>query len=67
MYLRKLSICNFRKLRSVDIKVEPGLNILRLAPTTSARRLGADALRALLNNQDDPSPRLSEDDIYRPR
>jgi putative ATP-dependent endonuclease of OLD family len=33
----------------------------------SARRTVIDALRALLNNQDEPSPRLSEDDVYRPQ
>ena len=66
MYLRKLSICNFRKLKSLEIKFEPGLNIL-VGPNNVGKTTVIDALRALLNNQDEPSPRLSEDDIYRPK
>lgn len=66
MYLRKLSICNFRKLKSVEITFEPGLNIL-VGPNNVGKTAVIDALRALLNNQDEPSPRLSEDDIYRPK
>ncbi len=64
MYLRKLSICNFRKLKSVEITFEPGLNIL-VGPNNVGKTTVIDALRVLLNNQDEPSPRLSEDDIYR--
>jgi putative ATP-dependent endonuclease of OLD family len=66
VYLRKLSICNFRKLKSVEITFEPGLNIL-VGPNNVGKTTVIDALRALLNNQDEPSPRLSEDDIYRPK
>jgi putative ATP-dependent endonuclease of OLD family len=59
VYLRKLSICNFRKLKSVEITFEPGLNIL-VGPNNVGKTTVIDALRALLNNQDEPSPRLSE-------
>jgi len=66
VYLRKLSICNFRKLKSVEIPFEPGLNIL-VGPNNVGKTTVIDALRALLSNQDEPTPRLSEDDIYRPK
>lgn len=66
MYLRKLSILNFRKLKSVEITFEAGLNIL-VGPNNVGKTTVIDALRALLNNQDEPSLRLSEDDIYRPK
>jgi putative ATP-dependent endonuclease of OLD family len=64
VYLRKLRICNFRKLKSVEIALEPGLNIL-VGPNNVGKTTVIDALRALLNNQDEPSPRLSEEDTYR--
>jgi putative ATP-dependent endonuclease of the OLD family len=66
VYLLKLSICNFRKLKSVEITFEPGLNIL-VGPNNVGKTTVIDALRALLNNQDEPRPRLTEDDIYRPK
>jgi putative ATP-dependent endonuclease of OLD family len=65
VYLHKLSICKFRKLKSVEITFEPGLNIL-VGPNNVGKTTVIDALRALLNNQDELNPRLSEDDIYRP-
>jgi len=64
VYLGKLSICNFRKLKSVEFEFEPGLNIL-VGPNNVGKTAVIDALRGLLNNQDEPGPRLSEDDIYR--
>lgn len=66
MYLSKLRICNFRKLKSVEITLEPGLNIL-VGPNNVGKTTVIDALRALLNSQDEPSPRLSEEDIHRPK
>ncbi len=66
MHLHKLSICNFRKLKSVEITFEPGLNIL-VGPNNVGKTTVIDALRALLNNQDDPSLKLSEEDIHRPK
>lgn len=66
MYLCRLSIRNFRKLKSVEVTFEPGLNIL-VGPNNVGKTTVIDALRALLNNQDEPGLRLSEDDIYRPK
>lgn len=66
MHLHKLSILNFRKLKSVEITFEAGLNIL-VGPNNVGKTTVIDALRALLNNQDEPTLRLSEDDIYRPK
>jgi uncharacterized protein (TIGR03118 family) len=44
VYLRKLSICNFRKLKSVQITFEPGLNIL-VGPNNVGKTTVIDALR----------------------
>lgn len=66
MYLRKLTICNFRKLKKVDLSFEPGLNII-VGPNNVGKTAAIDALRALLSSHDEPSPRFFEDDIYRPK
>lgn len=64
MYLGQLNVRNFRKLKSVEIRFEPGLNIL-VGPNNVGKTTVIDALRALLNNEDEPFPRLSEDDMHR--
>lgn len=64
MYLRKLTIGNFRKLQKIDITFEPGLNIL-VGPNNVGKTAVIDALRALLGSPDEQGPRIFEDDIYR--
>jgi predicted ATP-dependent endonuclease of OLD family len=66
LYPRELTICNFRKQNKVDISFEPGLNII-VGPNNVGKTAVIDALRALLNSHDEPSPRFVEDDIYRPK
>jgi putative ATP-dependent endonuclease of the OLD family len=63
MYLCKLTICNFRKLKKFEIFFEPGLNII-VGPNNVGKTAVIDALRALLNSHDEPSPRFFEDDIF---
>ena len=66
MYLAKLAINNFRKLEKVEIAFQPGLNII-VGPNNIGKTAVVDGLRALLGGQDEPIPRLSMDDIYRPK
>ena len=64
MYLRKLTICNFRKLKKVEILFEPGLNII-VGPNNVGKTAVIDVLRVLLNSHEELSPRLFEDNIHR--
>lgn len=64
MYLSRLTIRNFRKLESVDLSFQSGLNIL-VGPNNVGKTAVIDALRALLGGHDEPLPRLSSDDLFR--
>jgi putative ATP-dependent endonuclease of OLD family len=66
MYLAKLSIRNFRRLESVDVGFQPGLNVL-VGPNNIGKSAVVDALRALLAGSDEPYPRLTEDDLHCPK
>jgi putative ATP-dependent endonuclease of OLD family len=66
VYLAKLAIKNFRKLEKVEISFQRGLNII-VGPNNIGKTAVVDGLRALLGGQDEPIPRLSTDDIYRPK
>ena len=66
MYLAKLTINNFRKLKKVVISFQPGLNII-VGPNNIGKTAVVDGLRALLSGQDEPIPSLSIDDIYHPK
>jgi putative ATP-dependent endonuclease of OLD family len=65
VYLAKLIVENFRKLEKVELCFRPGLNII-VGPNNVGKTAVIDSLRALLGGHDDPFPRLSVDDIYRP-
>lgn len=65
MHLAKLVIKNFRKLAHADLKFQPGLNVL-VGENNVGKTAVIDALRALLAGQDDPYPRVGEEDIHRP-
>ncbi len=66
MYLAKLTIGNFRKLEKVEVCFQAGLNII-VGPNNVGKTAVIDGLRALLGGQDEPIPRLSVDDVYRPK
>lgn len=66
MYLAKLTINNFRRLKKIAICFRPDLNII-VGPNNIGKTAVIDALRALLGGQDEPIPRLSTDDIYKPK
>ena len=66
MYLAELRIRNFRKLKDVALEFQPGLNIL-VGPNNTGKTAVVDALRALLGGIDEPYPRMTTEDIHRPK
>jgi len=66
VYLAKLKITNFRKLQSVDLEFQPGLNVL-VGSNNIGKTAIVDALRALLAGYDEPYPRFNNDDMHRPK
>jgi putative ATP-dependent endonuclease of the OLD family len=66
VYLARLTISNFRKIQKLEICFRPGLNII-VGPNNVGKTAVVDGLRALLGGHDEPIPRLSMDDIYRPK
>lgn len=66
MYLASLTINNFRRIKSVTIEFEPGLNVI-VGPNNIGKTAVVDALRALLAGTDDPYPRFSVDDVHLPK
>lgn len=55
MYLAELTIKNFRKLRDVKLKFQPGLNVL-VGPSNVGKSGVVDALRTLLAGHEEPYP-----------
>lgn len=66
MHLARLVIKNFRKLSHAELFFQPGLNVL-VGGNNVGKTAVVDALRALLAGHDEPYPRLSEEDVHRPR
>ena len=66
MYLAKLKILNFRRLTNVEVKFQPGLNVL-VGPNNVGKTAVIDAIRTLLAGHDEPYPRLDAEDIHRPK
>ena len=66
MYLATLSIGNFRRLHSVKLVFQPGLNVI-VGPNNIGKTAVVDALRALLAGADDPYPRFNRDDLHLPK
>lgn len=66
MYLSKLTISNFRHLSNVTLHFVKGLNVI-LGPNNIGKSAVVDALRSLLAGHEDPYPRITADDIHRPR
>ena len=65
MYLKKLTVSNFRKLKTTEFNFTSGLNIIVGANNIGKTAL-VDALRSLLAGHEEPYPRLSTDDIHHP-
>lgn len=65
MYLAKLSISNFRKLKEATFEFVPGLNVI-VGANNIGKTAVVDALRTLLAGHEESYPRLSSDDIHRP-
>lgn len=66
MYLARLTISNFRRLKSVTLEFAPGLNVL-VGPNNVGKTAVVDALRSLLAGADDPYPRFDINDIHVPK
>jgi len=66
VYLAKLRIVNFAKLKDVTLEFQKVLNIL-VGPNNAGKTAVVEALRALLDGIDEPYPRLNADDIQRPK
>jgi putative ATP-dependent endonuclease of OLD family len=66
MYLATLSISNFRRLQSVKLEFQPGLNVI-VGPNNIGKTAVVDALRALLAGADDPYPKFTRDDLHLPK
>ena len=66
MYLAKLGVSNFRRLKSVSLEFAPGLNVL-VGPNNVGKTAIVDALRSLLAGADDPYPRFDSNDIHLPK
>ncbi|ENM5907474.1 AAA family ATPase [Vibrio mimicus] len=64
MYLSKLSVQNFRRLKNVTFKFVDGLNVIVGANNIGKTAL-VDALRVLLASHEDPYLRITEDDIHK--
>lgn len=66
MHLAELRVRNFRKLKDVTLEFQSGLNIL-VGPNNTGKTAVVDALRALLGGIDEPYPRMTTEDIHRPK
>lgn len=66
MYLSKLVIKNFRKLKDVTVEFHSGLNII-IGPNNTGKTAVIDALRSLLAGADDPFPRMYLEDCHVPK
>lgn len=64
MYLSKLTVKNFRRLKNVTFKFVEGLNVIVGANNIGKSAL-VDALRVLLSSHEDPYLKITEDDIHK--
>ncbi|MCW8469372.1 AAA family ATPase [Fluoribacter gormanii] len=64
MYLSKLNISNFRKLKSLSLEFQKGLNVI-VGANNIGKSAVVDALRVLLTGYDGSFLRLDVDDIYK--
>lgn len=65
VYLSKLTVTNFRKLKHSIFEFVPGLNVIVGANNIGKTAL-VDALRALLAGHEEAYPRFTSDDVHRP-
>jgi putative ATP-dependent endonuclease of OLD family len=66
LYLEKLTVSNFRKLKATEFKFTTGLNII-LGANNIGKSALVYALRALLAGHEEAYPRFTADDIHRPK
>jgi putative ATP-dependent endonuclease of OLD family len=66
MYLRTLTIENFRRLLKITLEFVAELNVL-VGPNNVGKTAVVEALRALLAGADDPYPRFDDSDLHVPK
>lgn len=66
MYLAKLTINNFRRIKDAEFDFVRGLNVI-IGANNIGKTAVVDALRSLLAGHEDPYARFSTDDIHIPR
>ncbi len=66
MYLSKLTVENFRRLKNITFEFVEGLNVIVGANNIGKTAL-VDALRSILASNEDPYLRIAESDIHKPK
>lgn len=66
MYLSKLTISNFRRIKNATFEFVEGLNVIVGANNIGKTAL-VDALRSLLASHEDPYLRITDNDIHKPK
>lgn len=66
MYLSELTIQGFRRIDSLTLRFQPGLNVL-VGPNNVGKTAVVDALRALLSTTEERALRISDSDLHVPR
>lgn len=66
MYLAKMMVSDFRRLRNVTLRFRPGLNVI-LGANNVGKTAVIDAVRTLLGGADEYPLRLNETNIGRPK
>jgi putative ATP-dependent endonuclease of OLD family len=64
LYLAKLTVNNFRKLKDTTFEFTDGLNVI-LGPNNIGKTALVDALRCLLTTHEEPYSRITIDDLHR--
>jgi putative ATP-dependent endonuclease of OLD family len=64
LYLAKLRVNNFRKLKDTTFEFTDGLNVI-LGPNNIGKTALVDALRCLLTTHEEPYSRVTIDDLHR--
>jgi putative ATP-dependent endonuclease of OLD family len=64
LYLSKLTVNNFRKLKDTTFEFTDGLNVI-LGPNNIGKTALVDALRCLLTTHEEPYSKITIDDLHR--
>ena len=65
MYLARVHILNFRRLKDLTVEFVPGLNVI-VGENNMGKSAVVDAIRSLVPDPGETFLRLSEDDVHQP-